>query len=393
MKAVALMLVLLGCFARGEEEVTPAQIGRMIFLDTNLSQPIGQGCVSCHDPKAAFADPRRVSPGAVEGREGQRNAPTLMYAALIPPLAAEDFYDEKGELHYVLEGGLFLDARAHDQHEQVQEPFFNKNEMNLSGPAELAGRIRKSEYAREFKKLVGEEVWGDDDKLVDQVYHSLVAFLREPVFRPFNARIDDFWKGDVQALNASELRGLVLFQSKAGCAQCHPLGVGTWPEPLLSDFGYDNLGAPSIGEKDPGLGGISGRKNELGQFRSPTLRNIALTAPYLHNGSIGTLKEVVEFYNKRDVEPERWGKTDFPETVNREDMGDLELTDQEVDDLVALMNTFTDKNLLEINEGAVFPKTPEGVPSTESRWAFFQNRPRLVDPKAKQRVPEEKISE
>jgi len=385
-------MMVAGCLARAEE-VSPAVIGRKIFMDTSLSQPVGQGCVSCHDPKAAFADSRRVSPGAVNGRKGRRNAPTLMYAALIPPIAAEDFYDEEGELIYVLEGGLFLDGRAHNQFEQVQMPFFNEDEMNLSGPADLADRIRKSEYAPDFKKLVGGKVWGDDGKLVDQVYHSLVAFLREPMFRPFNARIDDFWKGDVKALNNSELRGLALFQSKAGCAQCHPLGVGTWPEPLLSDFGYDNLGAPSLGEKDPGLGGVSGRKNEMGQFRSPTLRNIALTPPYLHNGSIKTLKEVMEFYNKRDVEPERWGKTDFPETVNHDDMGDLKLTDQEVDDLVALMHTFTDKNLLEMKEGDELPKAPEGVPSTESRRAFFQNRPRLVDPKAKQRVPEEKIQE
>ena len=392
MKWFAFVMMVAGCLARAEE-VSPAVIGRKIFMDTSLSQPVGQGCISCHDPKAAFADSRRLSPGAVNGRKGRRNAPTLMYAALIPPIAAEDFYDEEGELIYVLEGGLFLDGRAHDQFEQVLMPFFNKDEMNLSGPADLADRIRKSEYASDFKKLVGGKVWGNDGKLVDQVYHSLVAFLREPMFRPFNARIDDFWKGDVKALNDSELRGLALFQSKAGCAQCHPLGVGTWPEPLLSDFGYDNLGAPSLGEKDPGLGGVSGRKNEMGQFRSPTLRNIALTAPYLHNGSIKTLKEVMEFYNKRDVEPERWGKTDFPETVNHDDMGDLKLTDQEVDDLVALMHTFTDKNLLEMKEGDELPKTPEGVPSTESRKAFFQNRPRLVDPKAKQRVPEEKVQE
>ena len=148
--------------------------------------------------------------------------------------------------------------------------------MNLSGPADLADRIRKSEYASDFKKLVGGKVWGDDGKLVDQVYHSLVAFLREPMFRPFNARIDDFWKGDVKALNDSELRGLALFQSKAGCAQCHPLGVGTWPEPLLSDFGYDNLGAPSMEKRIRASEGFRAGKNEMGQFRSPTLRNIAL---------------------------------------------------------------------------------------------------------------------
>ncbi|HBE96223.1 MAG TPA: hypothetical protein DDW68_03525 [Verrucomicrobiales bacterium] len=134
-----------------------------------------------------------------------------MDAALIPPIAAEGFYDEEGELIYVLEGGLFLDGRAHNQLEQVQMPFFNKDEMNRSGPADLADRIRKSEYDSDFKKLVGGKVWGNDGKLVDQVYYSRVAFLREPMFRPFSARIDDFWKGDVKALNDSELWGLALF--------------------------------------------------------------------------------------------------------------------------------------------------------------------------------------
>ena len=112
MKWFAFVMMVAGCLARAEE-VSPVVIGRKIFMDTSLSQPVGRGCVSCHDPKAAFADARRVSPGAVKGRKGRRNAPTLMYAALIPPIAAEDFYDEEGELKYVLEGGLFLDGRAH----------------------------------------------------------------------------------------------------------------------------------------------------------------------------------------------------------------------------------------------------------------------------------------
>jgi len=95
-------------------ELPLAALGKKIFLDTSLSTPPGQGCVSCHSPKEAFADPRRVSPGAVKGRAGRRNAPSLMYAALIPSQRLEDTYDDKGELEYIVEGGLFLDGRAHD---------------------------------------------------------------------------------------------------------------------------------------------------------------------------------------------------------------------------------------------------------------------------------------
>ena len=96
-----------------------ATIGRLIFSDTGLSQPPGQGCISCHISKSAFADPRAVSPGAVPGRQGTRNAPTLMYAALIPSFAFDDFLTEDGDEVYAWEGGLFHDGRAHDQFKQV----------------------------------------------------------------------------------------------------------------------------------------------------------------------------------------------------------------------------------------------------------------------------------
>ncbi len=350
-------------------EPTLATLGKKIFFDTSLSNPPGQGCISCHSPQAAFSDPRRVSPGAVEGRMGRRNAPSLMYAALIPPQRLEDTYDENGELEYIVEGGLFLDGRAHDLLDQVRHPFFDRNDMNIADAAELAGKLRKADYGEEFKKL-------DDGKGNEQAFEALVAFLREPVFRPFNARIDEYWAGNKDALTLSERRGLDVFQTSGGCATCHLTGAASWLEPLLTDSGFDNLGAPSVGAIDPGLGAVTAKKGELGQFKVPSLRNVALTAPYLHNGTIGTLKEVMEFYNKRDLEPERWGVTDYPETVNHEDMGDLGLTDQEVDDLVALMEAFTDRNLLELKEGEVLPKVPAGVPSTEERKAFFKSKRR-----------------
>ena len=341
-----------------------AALGEKIFLDTSLSNPPGQGCVSCHSPKDAFADPRRVSLGAVRGRVGRRNAPSLMYAALIPSQRLEDTYDDNGELEYIVEGGLFLDGRAHDLLDQVRHPFFDKNEMNLAGAKELAGKFRGGDYAKEFEDLT-------DKEINEKAFEALVAFLREPMFRPFNARIDEYWAGDKEALSLSEKRGLDVFQTSGGCSTCHLTGVASWPEPLLTDSGFDNLGAPAIGKIDPGLGAITGKAGELGKFKVPSLRNVALTAPYLHNGSIRTLKEVIELYNKRDLEPERWGVTNYPRTVNHEDMGDLGLTDQEVDDLVALLAAFTDQNLLKIPEGNLFPQIPLGVPQTKERKAFF----------------------
>lgn len=110
-----------------------ASLGRKIFLDTGLSQPPGQGCITCHRPSSAFADPRPVSLGAVAGRAGRRNAPTLMYASLIPSRVLEEFYDADGIQSFLTEGGLFHDGRARDQFQQVQKPFFDPDEMNLSG--------------------------------------------------------------------------------------------------------------------------------------------------------------------------------------------------------------------------------------------------------------------
>ena len=357
-----------------------AAVGRKIFTDEGLSRPAGQSCISCHQPEYAFADPRQVSPGAVDGRVGRRNAPSLMYAALIPSMALEEFYDEAGNETFAFEGGLFHDGRARDQFEQVSQPFFEPHEMNLPDAAALAARLRKAEYAGEMKGLIGEAAWADDEQLNYHAFRALVEFLKEPMFRPFDSRFDDYLAGDEGALSEAEKRGFEVFKVAGKCADCHLVGTLYWPEPLLSDYGYDNLGVPSFGEKDPGLGGHTGDAAELGQFRAPTLRNIELTAPYMHNGSIATLKEVMEFYNKRDLEPDRWGATDYPETVNHEDMGDLKLTDQQVEDLTALMAAFTDRSLLEMREGQQFPSVPDGVPGTAEKRLYFPDWTHRLDP-------------
>ena len=209
---------------------------------------------------------------------GRRNAPSLMYAALIPGFAFEETIAPNGDEIFAWEGGLFHDGRARDQFEQVQKPFFDRNEMNLADEADLAGRLRKSKYAGEFREWIGPTNWKSDQKLTYLAYRALVEFLREPLFRPFDARIDEYLAGNTQALSAAEKRGLKVFRGNGGCADCHFLEPRDWPQPLLSDYGYDNLGVPSRGHKDPGLGAHSGNTEELGMFRAPSLRNVALRA-------------------------------------------------------------------------------------------------------------------
>ena len=170
------------------------------------------------------------------------------------------------------EGGLFHDGRACDLLEQVQSPLFHKQEMNLPDRATLAQRMRKADYSPALREWVGEESWNDDEKLNQFAFRALVEFLREPLFRPFDARIDDFLAGDENALTVVEKRGLEVFRNAGKCADCHLLEADQWSKPLLSDFGYDNLRVPSREKPDPGLGGISKKEVEIGQFRAPTLR-------------------------------------------------------------------------------------------------------------------------
>lgn len=370
----ACVLAMVPSFAAesAREQAELAAVGREIFQDASLSNPPGTSCMSCHQPAAAFADPRQVSPGAKPGSQGTRNAPSLMYAALIPNMDQEDLLEEDGNQVWVWQGGLFQDGRARTLHDQVSVPMFHSKEMNIGGEADLAAKMRKARYATSLRAGLPESEWADDAKVARRSYRALVEFLKEPMFRPFDARIDDHLAGKPDALTEQEKRGLEVFKTKGKCADCHFLHATSWPAPLLSDFGYDNLGVPSRGDKDPGLGGHTLAEGEVGQFRAPSLRNIALTAPYFHNGSVATLREVMEFYNRRDKEPERWGNTDFPETVNHSDLGDLGLTDQELDDLVALMDAFTDRTLLHMREQCrLFPDAPADIPGSWTMRAFF----------------------
>lgn len=328
-------------------------LGHKIFFDTNLSNPVGQACASCHDPKTAFSEPDLelpVSRGAEAGKTGTINTPTVMYTAFIP---AFHFNSEEG----LFVGGQFLDGRESTLETQAKKPFLNPDEMNNPDEASVIEKIRVASYAAEFKLVFGQDALDDTDKAFDNIASALASFERSTIFNPFTSKYDYYLAGALK-LSAQEERGLQLFEAedKGNCAACHPSRPLDGSPPLFTDFTYDNLGVPSNqkileakGEDfiDIGLGKtVKGHANaeagaDNGKFKVSTLRNIAKTAPYMHNGVFTSLKQVVDFYNTRDVD-QKWAKPEIAAGMNTEELGDLGLSDQEMDDIVAFMKTLSD---------------------------------------------------
>ena len=331
------------------------QLGKLLFFDEALSSPPGQSCSTCHDPLVAFADPEvslPVSKGARPGLYGNRNDMTVSYSMYVPPL---HYNEEEG----VWTGGLFWDGRANTLTEQAMGPPLNPLEMANPDTAALAGTIRSLDYADRFIEIYGEGALDDPGRAFQSMADALAAYERTSEVNPFSSKFD-LWQKGLAHLTEQEQRGFMLFvvESKGNCAACHPhtpLEDGT--PALFTDFTYDNLGTPSNPEnpffilgaehnpegyafRDLGLGGFLNDQKENGKFRVPTLRNVAVTPPYLHNGVFKTLNQVVAFYNTRDLAP--WPEPEILDNLNRDEMGDLGLTNQEVEDIVAFLKTLTD---------------------------------------------------
>jgi cytochrome c peroxidase len=329
-----------------------ATLGREIYFDENLSNPVGQSCASCHLPAAGFADPDLhfpVSEGAIGGRFGARNTPTASYAAFIPEFS---FVPDRAGGHY--RGGQFLDGRASTLELQAQQPFLNPLEMNMADKAAVIDAVRNGEYAAEFLLVFGETALDDVDQAFEQVASAIAAFERSSLFAPFDSRFDAVTAG-ADVFTVAEQNGRALFSGRAGCNRCHSSGRGG--DQLFSDFEYHNIGTPAnpdnpflslpvalnpdgTGFVDNGLGAVLAEPEQNGKFRTPTLRNVALTAPYMHNGVFDTLEEVVEFYSRRDVDavvPEVAQNVD-----NAGNIGNLNLNPGEIADLVAFLQTLSD---------------------------------------------------
>jgi cytochrome c peroxidase len=331
------------------------QLGKLLFFEKSLSTPVGQDCSTCHKPEFAFADPDTglpVSKGAVEGRYGNRNDMPVAYAAYIPPLHKDTVED-------IWVGGLFWDGRANSLEEQAMGPPLNPLEMANPDTVAIRDKLEALDYAGMFTEIYGPDAFKDPSTAFSNMADAIAAYERSSELNRFDSKYDLFLKGEAE-LSEQEIRGMGLFvaEKKGNCAACHPSTLspdGT--PPLFTDFTYDNLGAPRNPENpfytlsrdlnpdgfeyvDLGLALTVDDPAENGKFRVPTLRNVALTPPYLHNGVFKTLYQVVAFYNTRDTGP--WPPPEVTDNVNDEELGDLGLTSQEIEDIVAFLMTLSD---------------------------------------------------
>ena len=325
-------------------------LGKNIFNDTNLSNPIGQACASCHSQETGFSDPNHsiVSPGAVSTNFGNRNAPNLAYNVLSP----SRYYNTVDETFV---GGLFLDGRSPNLQEQLIHPMLNPAEMNNASIAQVVAKIKQSSYYSQLVSIYGNSTFDQD--ILSYVADALMQFERSSEVNTYTSKYDYYLQGRA-TLSLEERKGLVLFEGKAKCALCHV----TEPDPiqkkvLFTDFTYDNLGVPKnpnnpfytqslnpLGNNyiDLGIGAIVSNPNHNGKFKVPSLRNVAVSAPYFHNGAITTLENVVRFYNKRDLNTGEFALPEVPQNVNIEELGNLQLTNEEEQNVVAFLKTLTD---------------------------------------------------
>jgi cytochrome c peroxidase len=329
-----------------------AALGETLFFDTSLSVSGKQACGTCHLPSRAFtADPATDQglPVPLGGPNldlpGFRNAPSLMYASFTPPFAlAADGTPS---------GGFFRDGRASSLAAQAQQPFVTAFEMANSNSAEVIARLRASPASlQQFVAVYGSDALNNPDAALQSMGQAIAAYETEdPEFHPFSSKFDFWLAGQVQ-LTSQELRGLALFNdpTKGNCTACHPSQAqGFSSHPLFTDFTFDNIGIPrnwnipanlptpvspidgvpltyvplpanlpdgseytyyDLGLCGPFVGAPSdilarpsyaATTTLCGNFKVPSLRNVAITAPYFHNGMFGTLQQVLEWYVTRDI--------------------------------------------------------------------------------------------
>ena len=344
--------------AASEESVDNARLvtlGDALFTDKTLSVNNTVSCQSCHiNAAVAFSDsPNRLSAGVLSSMT-MRNSPTLSYVGFIPALTLID-------MAWI--GGLFHDGRADSLAAQIEGPLLGAREMGNGTKADVIASIcaSTSPSKAEFTAVYGSDSLSDAcaetptqaaiDTTFARLGRALSALQRTAEFQPFSSKYDAYLQGRA-SLSTLETQGLAAFvrADKGNCAACHVINRDNpAKQPLFTDFTYDNIGLPSVtGDAiDPGLFATPKVKADAtlkGKFRVPTLRNVDVTAPYMHNGVFADLKTAVEFYNSRDIDP-RWaamGATDYPETVNKTELGNLKLNADEIDAIVAFLKTLTD---------------------------------------------------
>ncbi|GEM44585.1 cytochrome-c peroxidase [Deinococcus cellulosilyticus] len=281
--------------------MTPEKIklGKKLFYDPILSADGKVSCASCHNPDLAFADHQAVSPG-VEGRKGVRNAPTLTNVAF-----RKSFFFEGGAKSLEL---------------QAMGPLTDHNEMASDVDSVVKKLKAHPEYPALFKEVF------QAAPTMQHVVEAIASFERTLISN--NSPFDRFQRGDLKALTDAQKRGMELFFDQADCFHCHTGSNFTDELPHNT--------ALNVFDEDQGLARLTLKDEDIGKFKTPTLRNIALTAPYMHDGSKATLREAVEHYNKG-------GESNLNADPLMRPLG---LTDDQIDDLVAFMESLTDEDFV-----------------------------------------------
>lgn len=343
--AIVLTLGLAGCGGSGDTQSNAAPagptlsamatLGQKMFVDTALSASGRQSCATCHAASHGFAadDGLSVPMGGPDmNLPGLRNAPSLAYAQFTPPFR----FDPDG----TPVGGFHRDGRSMSLAEQAEQPFLAPFEMANASADDVLARLLTRPYLDEFKAVFGADAVRDGTTALHHIGQAIGQYETEgPEFHPFSSKFDAYLNGRAP-LTPAELNGLALFNSptKGNCNACHISTPANGTPALFTDFTYDSVGLPRnwriaanldnnglgyVPHNGAGLGapwhayydlGLCGplrddlifRTDLCGAFKVPTLRNIALTAPYFHNGVFDSLEEAVAWYVTRDTHPARW---------------------------------------------------------------------------------------
>jgi len=385
---ILLVLLFIGCdkanepSEAGDEQNQSAQkvaLGAQLFHDNNLSNTRHISCATCHDPEHGYADARSnaiggaLSLGDDNTSYGGRNAPTASYAQFSPPFSKL----EDGNYS----GGQFHDGRAATLADQAKGPFLDTAEMQMPSREAVVARLQEnSSYVQRMKALYGEEIFSNSDAAYDAIANAIEAYEKTALFAPFDSKYDRFiackqsGKGEGECYSEGnwsidEQAGYALFFSNnnLNCVKCHSHNSKSEAQAheLFTNYRYENIGTPknfsAMDAKgllheinDLGLGGRADINSsaEYGKIKVPTLRNIAVTAPYMHNGVFASLETVIAFYDhqgvgKRALNPQTnqtWEQPDVNATINRALLEQTkEITDAKIRQLIAFLKTLTDQ--------------------------------------------------
>ena len=313
----------LNYFTQNSDDATrinaQSKLGELLFFDPILSGNNQRACASCHKPELAFSDGIQKAIAFEKTTSLERNTPSLLNTSL--------------------QRNFFYDGRSRQLEQQANDVLHNEKEMNSSAEI-MINRLNQSEEYQSIFKLAYK---GTSDTMI--TYYGILKAIAEyeKTLISMNSRFDKYLKGDYRQLNKQEISGYNIFSGKALCGSCHffPLFNGLVP-PTYNDTEYEVIGVPEYKDNkniDKDIGRMIVSKSYINQyaFKTPTVRNVSLTAPYMHNGIYKTLDEVVDFYNKG-------GGQGIGININHQTLpfDSLQLTKQEISSIKAFLLSLTD---------------------------------------------------